>query len=264
MVINLEQDADLHVAQLMSLPLTVSCFSEIQIGFTFLLPAHPGSPGKRAVKWLCVLLCPQHDFVARVNRRQVRVVSMQMYSCAWCSRRDVGPRRRQQSRESSARLDRVSDLPRDTRRPQDPAVSPHVLLLVPRCALARHQHRHLSIVSPGGVALYYTLCPFQWRSQVGSPGAPPPRNWVHKKILGCAVELNTENCAWFGSQISLITAISFLEAMPSPNHPPGALPLDPAGGPAIPLCPTSKSWLRHWSLQCFDAVGWAAGRASGL
>jgi len=35
----------------MPLPLTVSCFSKIQIGFTFLVPAHPGSPGKRAVKW---------------------------------------------------------------------------------------------------------------------------------------------------------------------------------------------------------------------
>jgi len=33
----------------MPLPLTVSCFSKIQIGFTFLVPAHPGSPGKRAV-----------------------------------------------------------------------------------------------------------------------------------------------------------------------------------------------------------------------
>ena len=55
MVICLEQDADLHVAQLMPLPLTVSCFSKIQIGFTFLVPAHPGSPGKRAVKWVCVL-----------------------------------------------------------------------------------------------------------------------------------------------------------------------------------------------------------------
>jgi len=43
-------------AQLMSLPLTVSCFSEIQIGFTFLVPAHPGSPGQRAVKRVCVLL----------------------------------------------------------------------------------------------------------------------------------------------------------------------------------------------------------------
>jgi len=39
-----------HMAQLMPLPLTVSCFSEIQIGFTFLVPAHPGSPGKRAVE----------------------------------------------------------------------------------------------------------------------------------------------------------------------------------------------------------------------
>ena len=49
-----EQDADLYMAQLMPLPLTVSCFSIIQIGFTFLVPAHPGSPGKRAVKRVCV------------------------------------------------------------------------------------------------------------------------------------------------------------------------------------------------------------------
>jgi len=35
MVICLEQGADLHVAQLMLLPLNVSCFSRIQIGFTF-------------------------------------------------------------------------------------------------------------------------------------------------------------------------------------------------------------------------------------
>ena len=56
MVICLERDADLYMAQLMPLPLTVSCFSKIQIGFTFLVPAHPGSPGKRAVKRECVLL----------------------------------------------------------------------------------------------------------------------------------------------------------------------------------------------------------------
>ena len=41
----------------MPLPLTVSCFSKIQIGFTFLVPAHPGSPGKRAVKRVCVCVC---------------------------------------------------------------------------------------------------------------------------------------------------------------------------------------------------------------
>jgi len=38
------------------LPLTVSCFSEIQIGFTFLVLAHPGSPRKRAIK-RCVCVC---------------------------------------------------------------------------------------------------------------------------------------------------------------------------------------------------------------
>jgi len=53
-VVCLEQGADLHVAQLMPLPLTVSCFSKIQIGFTVLVPAHLGSPEKRAVKRVCV------------------------------------------------------------------------------------------------------------------------------------------------------------------------------------------------------------------
>ena len=57
MVIYLERGADLHMAQLMPVQLTVSCFSKIQIGFTFLVPAHPGSPGKRAVKRVCVCVC---------------------------------------------------------------------------------------------------------------------------------------------------------------------------------------------------------------
>ena len=56
-VICLERGADLHTAQLMPLPLTVSCCSKIQIGFAFLVPAHPGSPGKRAVKRVCVCVC---------------------------------------------------------------------------------------------------------------------------------------------------------------------------------------------------------------
>ena len=57
MVICLERDADLHIAQMMLLPLAVSCISKIQIGFTFLVPAHLGSPGKRAVKRVCVCVC---------------------------------------------------------------------------------------------------------------------------------------------------------------------------------------------------------------
>ena len=44
------------MAQLMPLPLTVSCFSKIQIGFTFLVPAHPDSPGQRAVKRMCLCI----------------------------------------------------------------------------------------------------------------------------------------------------------------------------------------------------------------
>jgi len=63
-VICLERGADVHTAQLMPLPLTVSCFSKIQIGFTFLVPAHLGSPRKGPLKGVCdaekranVLLC---------------------------------------------------------------------------------------------------------------------------------------------------------------------------------------------------------------
>ena len=54
MIIYLERSADLHMAQLMPLPLTVCCFSKIQIGFTFVVPAHLGSPVQRAIKWVCL------------------------------------------------------------------------------------------------------------------------------------------------------------------------------------------------------------------
>ena len=81
----------------------------------------------------------------------------------------------------------------------------------------------------------------------------PPRNWVHKKIPGCAIELNTQNCAWFGSQISLTTAMSFREAMPPEPPTRGSAPV-PRGGTSVPqtlYAPTSKSWLRHcwWDRQ---------------
>jgi len=58
-VICLQRSADLHTAQLMPLPLTVSCFGKIQMGFTVLVPAHLGSPGQRAVKQhvACVCVC---------------------------------------------------------------------------------------------------------------------------------------------------------------------------------------------------------------
>ena len=69
MVICVELDADLHVAQLMPLLLTVSCFSKIQIGFTFLVPAHPVSPEKGPLNGcVCVMgmTAPQRRAVSEI------------------------------------------------------------------------------------------------------------------------------------------------------------------------------------------------------
>ena len=65
-VVCLEQGADLRMAQLMTLPLTVSRFSKIQINFTFLVPAHLVSPGNRTVKRVCVCVC-SNDIVQLVT-----------------------------------------------------------------------------------------------------------------------------------------------------------------------------------------------------
>jgi len=54
MVISLERGADLHIVQLMPMPLTVSCFSKIQIGFTFLVPAYPDKGPLNGCVCVCV------------------------------------------------------------------------------------------------------------------------------------------------------------------------------------------------------------------
>ena len=74
----LEWGADLHMAQLMPLPLTVSCFSKSQIGFTFLVPAHPGSPGQRVVKRVCV--CGWHLFGSFCSQLCSWVIDLNL----WC------------------------------------------------------------------------------------------------------------------------------------------------------------------------------------
>jgi len=60
MVICLERCADLHMAHLMPLPLTVSCFSKTQIGFIFLVPAHLGIPGKGQLNARVCVCCRIH------------------------------------------------------------------------------------------------------------------------------------------------------------------------------------------------------------
>jgi len=76
MVICLELGADLHIAQLMLMPLTVSCFNKIQIGFTFLVPAYPNSPGERAVKRLCVCVCNEvNSFISVTVKLTVKFIN---------------------------------------------------------------------------------------------------------------------------------------------------------------------------------------------
>ena len=81
MVICLERGADLHMAQLMPLPLTVSCSGKIQIGFTVLVPAYPGCPGKEAVKWLLLLL-----FVFSILCHFTFVLSFMLKMCKMMAR----------------------------------------------------------------------------------------------------------------------------------------------------------------------------------
>ena len=76
MVICLEQGADLHMSQLMPLPLTVFCFGKIQIGFAFLVLAHPGSRGRKAIKWvwICMYVLLWPHFVLCIGALLMRSV----------------------------------------------------------------------------------------------------------------------------------------------------------------------------------------------
>jgi len=87
----LEHSADLHMAQLMPLPLTVSCSSKIQIGFTFLVLAHPGSPRQRAVKRVCVCMMPRPPTQQKGQFLDTRLENLQltefrygMNDCLYC------------------------------------------------------------------------------------------------------------------------------------------------------------------------------------
>jgi len=86
MVIYLDRDADLHMVQLMPLPLTVCCFSKIQIAFTFLVSAHRGSPGQRAVKRVRVCIYSFHN--EKLYELAVQLFSL-IYECVSLSNSSV-------------------------------------------------------------------------------------------------------------------------------------------------------------------------------
>jgi len=83
-VICLEQGAHLHMAQLMPLPHTVSCFSKIQIGFTFLVLAHLGSPRERAVKRVCVCVCASYGQLVMIHiQEKIKVKGQLVQKIEW-------------------------------------------------------------------------------------------------------------------------------------------------------------------------------------
>jgi len=85
-VVCLELGAGLHMAQLVPLPLTVSCFSKIQIGFTFLVPAHPASPRKGPLNGCVrVSLTAVFWFIRRVSTVVVTITEgfCGWYTAAW-------------------------------------------------------------------------------------------------------------------------------------------------------------------------------------
>ena len=62
----------------MALQLSVCCFSKIQIGFTFLVPANPGNPGKRAVKWVCVCVCVNDIKILNDDLKSIVLVTLKI------------------------------------------------------------------------------------------------------------------------------------------------------------------------------------------
>ena len=109
MVICLERDADLHMAQLMPLPLAVSCFSKIQIDVTFLVPAHPVSPGKgplngcvryffRLVSVFTLFWCSDEG-VALATRKTAHQLSHERAELRYQSRIPAWQRQQQQQQE---------------------------------------------------------------------------------------------------------------------------------------------------------------------
>ena len=82
-----------------------NCFSKIQIGFSFLVPAHPGSLGKRAVKRVCVCVCvcnvpPRLSLPARLEAAVRRPASLD--------------RRLDRERSSTMHNEHLSSLPRSS------------------------------------------------------------------------------------------------------------------------------------------------------
>jgi len=129
----------------MPLPLTISCFSKIQIGFTFLVAAHPGSPGQRAVKRVCVCVFYVRRVDSLSNTWRKERYSYHKHTAAGCkwavSGTVVGDILMNQPRLTIIREFKVGPLQLTGGRPRGTHVRcQHSLSQLAQCVLAYPRH----------------------------------------------------------------------------------------------------------------------------
>ena len=118
----------------MPLPLTVSCFSKIQIDLFFLVPAHLGSPGKRAVKRMCVCVCVLMDVT------DSKTIDRGRYVAAKTKRASL------QGNAEIAGLDNDGRMCRQLTELSSPSMSsPAISASTPLQQLSDHRHRVLNL-----------------------------------------------------------------------------------------------------------------------
>jgi len=108
MVICLERGADLNMVQVMPLPLTVSCFSKMQIGFTFLVPSYPGSPGQRAGKRACVCQIALNGVKCAKGCLYAEKLLIHLAASVRCRLIKAGPQRQRISHYAKAQCNKSS------------------------------------------------------------------------------------------------------------------------------------------------------------
>ena len=200
----LERGADLHMAQLLPLSLTVSCFSKTQIGFTFLVPAYPGSPGQRAIKQMCVYTAVDYERLDAV----IRCLGLRVYChfmFAWRRRVAVSVCV-QKGQQEVCQLVQEDDVVACWRQAEDDQTSSHIVTDTSLDCVANKTCQRSSLL-----ATVTTV----------------DASWLDTPTVVCY--LVDRNALTPSLQMSCCTTCSY-----------------------------------SYCLQCFDTVGWASGRASGL
>ena len=232
----LERGADLHMAQLMPLPLSVSCFSKIQIGFTFLVPAHPGSPGQRAIE--CAIECVCVPMLGQTDGRREGQTDRETLYCY----KDLAMHTMHAVQITLLLLLLLTQRERLTKLPESMhgvvvRISTYLLKSAVSGRGTRGQHGCSRSLCHADVHL---------RSAV----MRSPRR-LQLMTIASDCWLSCDHTSSSSSSSGRRSTSCHLLATVTHTHAHNRLT---AHCPREGLC----------CLQCFDAVGWAAGRASGL